>query len=143
MKKEIFKEKFLSIIENEYFESGVISESETFLRELFKKNPKKTKQYLIELFLDNLNNQEIIVGILRVIPRFDKFLTFPEAKVFVSHALLCYDDNEIQDLGLMAIEIWELDESIDILKNINFKENYLNRYKEQIIVGIERRLKEK
>lgn len=137
MKKEIFKDKFLNIIKTEDFKFGFTSESEKFLEKQFKKNPKKTKKIIAELFFDNLNNRGVLIGILRVLFRLNEYLSFNEIRFFALYALFEITDYEIQDLGLRAFEKHVSLDSIKILKMINLKNESLDEYKEEIIRDIE------
>ena len=128
--------KFLDHIENENFEFGYISKSETLIRVHLKINALATRNWLNGLFIEHFNNDKIIIGILRIIGRFSEAEIFPQGQT-IALAALNHKNAEIKELGIRAFENWCSLNSLRVLKSLDIDQDWLNAYLQDVISDLE------
>lgn len=131
--------KFLSLIKEEDFEFGFISRSEELIKEQLQINALATRNWLNEIFVNNFDNEVILIGLIRIISRFDESLIFPQGQTIALAALSHFND-EIKELGIRAFEKWSSVESLNILKKLNLKSVWLQEYVDDVINDLEEEL---
>lgn len=135
-----FTDEFLSILREEDFEFGFISRSEELLNEQLRINALATRNWLNELFIKYFSDEVIIIGILRIIGRFEPNQIFPQGQT-IALAALNHSNIEIKELGIRAFEKWGSHESLEILKNIQVDTPpWLKEYIEDVIKDLKEQL---
>lgn len=134
-----FTNEFLSILRDEDFEFGFISRSEELLSEQLRINALATRNWLNELFIKYFSDEVIIIGILRIIGRFEPTQIFPQGQT-IALAALNHLNDEIKELGIRAFEKWCNHESLEILKTIQIETPWLKEYIENVIKDFEEQL---
>ncbi|TVR82965.1 MAG: hypothetical protein EA412_01205 [Chitinophagaceae bacterium] len=134
-----FTNDFLSILREEDFEFGFISRSEELLNEQLKINALATRNWLNELFIKHFSDEVIIIGILRIIGRFEPTQIFPQGQT-IALAALNHSNDEVKELGIRAFEKWCNIESLEILKKIQVETIWLREYIEEVIKDFEEQL---
>ncbi|RXK57759.1 hypothetical protein ESA94_19765 [Lacibacter luteus] len=137
--KKYITPKLISLIKDEDFEFGYISRSEELVREQLNINALATRNWINEIFITNFENEVIVMGILLIISRFDETQIFPQGQT-IALAALSHSNNEIKELGVRAFEKWCSNESLRILRNINFETTWLQDYVKEVIQDIEEEL---
>jgi len=138
LRKYITKQ-FIETILEESFEFGIKSKSEKIIEEQLKINALATRNWLNEIFIDYFNDEKIIIGILRIIGRFDESLIFPQGQT-MALAALNHKNAEIKELGIRAFENWGSYNSLRILENISINIDWLNEYKNQVVEDLKEEL---
>tara|TARA_R110000868_G_scaffold318429_1_gene579166 strand:+ start:85 stop:603 length:519 start_codon:yes stop_codon:yes gene_type:complete len=70
--KSEFTSNLLGCLSDEDFEFGIRSRSEMIIREQFSVNTLATRNWLNEIFIENFPNEKILLGLLRIIGRFEE-----------------------------------------------------------------------
>lgn len=128
--------ELINLINEEDFEFGFVSRSEELINKQLEKNDLATRNWLNELFISNFKNDGILIGLLRIIGRFDQEIIFPQGQT-MALAALSHRNNEIKELGIRAFENWASKNSIQVLRNTNLELGWLNEYKNEVIADLE------
>lgn len=131
--------KFLSLIKEEDFEFGFVSRSEELIASQLQINALATRNWLNEIFINHFDNEVILIGLLRIISRFDESLIFPQGQT-IALAALSHSNDEIKELGIRAFEKWCSAESLSILKKLNLNSAWLQEYVNDVINDLEEEL---
>lgn len=131
--------KFLSLIKEEDFEFGFISRSEELIASQLQINALATRNWLNEIFINHFDNEVVLIGLLRIIGRFDESLIFPQGQT-IALAALSHSNDEIKELGVRAFEKWCSAESLSILKKLNLNSVWLQEYVNDVINDLEEQL---
>lgn len=131
--------KFLSLVKEEEFEFGFISRSEELIREQLQINALATRNWLNEIFISHFDNEIVLIGLLRIIGRFDESIIFPQGQT-IALGVLSHSNDEIKELGIRAFEKWCSAESLSILKKLNLNSSWLQDYVNEVITDIEEQL---
>lgn len=130
---------FINLLKEEDFEFGYSTRSEDMLNEQLKINALATRNWLNEIFIKNFHDQSVIIGILRIIGRFEPSIIFPQGQT-IALAALSHSNDEIKELGIRAFEKWCSLESLEILKSISTNVSWLNEYIDEVIIDFEEQL---
>lgn len=130
---------FISLLKEEDFEFGYTTRSEKILNEQLAINALATRNWLNEIFIKNFHDHSIIIGILRIIGRFEPSAIFPQGQT-IALAALSHTNDEIKELGIRAFEKWCSVESLEILKSLSFDSPWLKEYLEDVISDFEEQL---
>jgi len=130
--KNEFTNNLISCLIEEIFEFGFKSKSELIIKEQFSTNTLATRNWLNEIFIDNYQNEKILIGLLRIIGRFEQSIIFPQGQT-MALAALAHRNDEIKELGIRAFENWNSPNSLEVLKNVQVEVKWLNEYLNQVI----------
>jgi hypothetical protein len=131
-----FTNTLINYIKEENFEYGYNTKADLLIEKYIKINSFAVKEWLNTLFIDNYNIPEIAIGILRLVSRFDIDVISPEGKT-MAIAALAHSNLEVKESGIRAFEAWNSLETIDILKTVTVKEDWLKEYLLKVIENIE------
>jgi len=134
--REKVSPELINLINEEDFEFGFVSRSEELINKQLEINDLATRNWLNELFISNFKNDGILIGLLRIIGRFDQEIIFPQGQT-MALAALSHRNNEIKELGIRAFENWASENSIQVLRNTNIELEWLNEYKNEVIADLE------
>jgi len=127
---------FLKLIKEEVFEFGYTSSTELLIREQLKINALATRNWLNKLFIENFQNQTILIGILRILGRFEENDIFPHGQTMALAAIV-HKSAEIKELGVRAFENWGSMNSLTILKAIKVEPQWVQDYIDQVTLDLE------
>jgi len=131
--------KFLSLIKEEEFEFGFISRSEELIKGQLQINALATRNWLNEIFINHFDDEIVLIGLLRIISRFDENIIFPQGQT-IALAVLSHSNDEIKELGIRAFEKWCSVDSLNILKKLNLNSSWLQEYVNEVITDLEEQL---
>src|SRR5690554_582539 len=131
--------KFLTLIKEEDFEFGFISRSEELIKSQLKINALATRNWLNEIFINHFDNEVVLIGLLRIISRFEENIIFPQGQT-IALAALSHSNDEIKELGIRSFEKWCSAESLNILKKLNLNSTWLQEYVNEVITDLEEQL---
>lgn len=134
--KAKFSEKFLQSIRDSEFEFGYDSLADIFVRERIAENALATKEWINSLFIENYPNNEIAVGILRVIAHLDYDEIAPQGPTMALAALV-HVSLEVRECGMRAFENWGTMECLKVLRSISCSEDWLSDYVHQVVKDLE------
>ena len=130
---------FISLLKEEDFEFGYSTRSEEFLNEQLKIKALATRNWLNEIFVKNFCDESVVIGILRIIGRFDPEVIFPQGQT-IALASLSHSNDEIKELGIRAFEKWCSIESLEILKSLKVEADWLKEYIQDVISDFKEQL---
>lgn len=128
--------EFLNLLKDEDFEFGYKTRSEMLIVEQLNTNALATRNWLNEIFLKHFHDESIVIGILRIIGRFDQEIIFPQGQT-IALAALSHESDEIKELGIRAFEKWGTVESLNILKKVKSDSKWLQDYIDQVTSDLE------
>lgn len=126
----------INLIYEEDFEFGYISRSQVLIEEQFQVNKLATRNWLNKIFIEHFKDEKIVIGLLRIIGRFDEDTIFPQGQTMAMSALI-HKNDEIKELGIRAFENWCSLKSYEVLKTIEISSDWLKEYLDDVISNLE------
>jgi len=139
--RAIFSTKLLNLLREQDFEYGIDTPADVLVRKSFSENASITKKWLYQLFVENYDDQTVLMGILRVLSHFEHQEVIPQGPS-MALAALSNVSAEVRECGIRAFENWGTLESLEVLKNAKCEEKWLNDYLQQVIAELEEELEE-
>jgi hypothetical protein len=127
-----FSKRFISHILEDDFEYGIDFKAHSIVKEQMSVNAAVTKDWLNRIYVANFQNSEILIGILRVIARFEKEEIFPIGHT-IAAASLNHKDEIVQETAIRAFESWGGSTSLKILENVTVSSKWVKEYLEDVI----------
>jgi len=134
--KKDFAKRLIQLLNDEYFEYGFENACDLLVKEQMSINASVTRECLNTIFIENFGNPVIVIGILRLVARFENEVISPEGVTMATSAI-AHKDGEICDCGIRAFESWGSYQHLPILRNIEPKEDWLKGYLNSVIKNIE------
>lgn len=129
----------ISLIKNEDFEHGKRSESIRLVEEQMNENKVVGQYWFNSLYIRNFTNDDILLGLLRIVEYLSEELLFPTGQT-MAMASLVHANDEIKEQGIRIFENWCSIESYNILKSIKVDTKWLQDYINQVINDFESEL---
>lgn len=134
-----FSAKLLKLLREQDFEYGVDTPADELVRKSFSENISIAKEWLNQLFVENYDDQTVLIGILRVLSHFEYQEVAPQGPT-MALAALSNVSAEVRECGIRAFENWSTLESLEVLKNVTCEEKWLNDYLQQVIAELKEEL---
>ena len=134
-----FFAKLLKLLREQDFEYGVDTPADELVRKSFSENISIAKEWLNQLFVENYDDQTVLMGILRVLSHFEYQEVAPQGPT-MALAALSNVSAEVRECGIRAFENWSTLESLEVLKNVKCEEKWLNDYLQQVIAELKEEL---
>ena len=134
-----FSAKLLKLLREQDFEYGVDTPADELVRKSFSENISIAKEWLNQLFVENYDDQTVLMGILRVLSHFEYPEVAPQGPT-MALAALSNVSAEVRECGIRAFENWSTLESLEVLKNVKCEEEWLNDYLQQVIAELKEEL---
>ena len=131
-----FSARLISFILGEHFEYGYDNQADILVRDLMSKNKIVTKEWLNNIYNRNYGKSDIMIGIFRLIARFNPEDINPQGQTMATAALI-HKDTEVQECAIRAFESWASIESLEVLKNLDIHQGWLKDYLDSVIKDIE------
>ena len=130
--ERLFANELISFILNEEFEYGIDTEADALVRRYMEPNPLLTKKWINTIFVENSADVSILIGLLRLIARFDYTEILPEGQTMAVAALL-HKNTEVKECGVRAFESWGTIESLKILEDLKVGIRWLQEYIDDVV----------
>jgi len=130
-KKIKFKQRATQLLKESIYDYGFSSEAEVYIQEHLEENGIYCREWLNEIYLENINDESMIVALLRVISHFEYDEVFPVGMTIAS-AALGLKSNLVKENAIRAFENWEDPRNIKLLEMVDCTD-YLKPYLEQVI----------
>jgi hypothetical protein len=127
-----FSKQFIAYILEDDFEYGMKSKAHILVKEQMDINPFVTKNWLNKIYVNNFHNVKILIGLLRVIARFEKEEMYPTGYT-IATASLAHKDEEVQETAIRAFESWGGVLSISALENASVSSKWVKEYLNTVI----------
>lgn len=128
------KQCMLAKINGCYFETGILSEADTYFESLVEKyhSMEQPLRLLSDIANHNINQEHILEGILHILSSQDYDAINPFG---ISIALACAVNHSpvIQDLLISCFESWDAADGIDILEKLQLDKLWLRQYRDQVV----------
>lgn len=134
--KEIFTKNFLSVINDSIFEYGFTNKADDYLIEQFTRIGPFVRDWLSEIYVENINNEANLIGLLRVISHLPFGIVYPAGVIIATNAI-SHKSNAVKESGIRAFENWEDKKCLDLLKNTEISDPWLKKYLESVVKSIE------
>jgi hypothetical protein len=131
-----FLRSFEQLIHDSDFEFGFSSPADKFVLDALSSYGSFAREWINDLFLNRFDDPFVLSAILRVLAHFDYQQMFPQG-ITMAVAATVHADAEVRECGVRCFESWEAPESIIILKNLFFSEDWLSEYLADVIAGLE------
>ena len=128
--------EFLHLLKEEHFEFGFTSRSEEFIKSYLTINALATRNWINDIFIHNFHDENILIGVLRILGHFEPSQIFPQGQT-IALAALNHKTDEVKELGIRAFESWGGEKSRQILKSISVDTPWLKEYVDEIIADLE------
>ncbi|RPK28356.1 hypothetical protein [Paenibacillus xylanexedens] len=129
----------LGMLRHETFETGYSTQSEDYVRSLHKEDRNETLMWLNDIFIKQINDPTILVGILHILSHFDYKEVSPIGQT-IAIAATAHENIEVKDYGIKAFENWGGIESLRLLKALHYSEKWLQNYVDAVITDLEEEL---
>jgi len=130
--KRCFTKELIALVVDTDFEYGIDSKVDIFVRSQMQRNTTKVKLWLSEIFIANLHNVTVMLGILRIIACFDYTKIFPEGQT-IALAALFHKNVEVQECSVRAFESWGTVESLRVLEDLKVSTHWLQEYIDAVV----------
>lgn len=143
--KEIIVENFhseiLSVIQNDSFEDGEISQSEQYMDEYYNDmNASYIKEALMKIYLEYFSDkyaEHILTGILTMLGVRTYEEMQPHGQTMVL-GLLQHRDIYLRDKAIQTFERWNSKKGITILEGLQCDQKWLQNYVDKVIMYLKR-----
>ena len=122
-----FTEELISFILYEDFEYGIDTNADVFVRRHMALDAIITKDWLGTIYVENMSNIPVLIGLLRIVARLDYQQIKPLGQL-IAMAALNHDDIEVQECGVRAFESWEAIDSLNLLERLKVSPKWLQDY---------------
>lgn len=137
--KESYTKELLHIVLEQDFEYGFDSPADLFIRKLLNQNPTLTREWLNSVFLEYFHDRRILIGLLQIMSHIGYFEIYPEGPT-MAVAALSHVDSEVRECGIRAFENWGTVESLNVLRSLQYPEEWLHEYAQQVISDLQEEL---
>ena len=134
-----FSSRLLQLLHEQNFEYGIDTPADKLVRKCFHENEAISKEWINHLFVENFNDQTVLMGILRVLSHFDYQEVAPQGST-IALAALANASAEVRECGIRAFENWGSLQSLKVLENVNCEEKWLDDYLKQVIADLQEEL---
>lgn len=135
---ETFKQDIISVISSDFFEDGVTSGSERYVKSVLREsNYKVFKDALMDLYLIHYSDSHVLTGLLKMVGAMDYQLAKPQGPI-MALGLLQHENLFIRDRAIRVYEKWNSKEAIPTLQRLRCDAKWLQRYVDKVIYFLER-----
>jgi hypothetical protein len=127
-----FSRRFISHILEDDFEYGMNYKAHIIVKEQMNINAMATKEWLNRIFVSNYENSKILIGILRVIARFERDEIYPIGDT-MALASLAHGDEIVQETAIRVFESWGGIDSLKLLENVSVSSKWVKEYLNEVI----------
>jgi len=128
-------EYFLSLLCTEDFEAGVAGQSEDFARDTLAENRTLALQMINQVYLENVGNAHVQIGILHLSSHIDYDVGFPNLQT-IALAALSDKNDDVKDYAVQCYENWNHRNGLKVLKTIHSDTLWLQEYIDSVIVSL-------
>jgi hypothetical protein len=132
-----FSIRFMQLIRESDFEFGFSTPADEYVRTALDSYGTFAREWICDLYLQNIRDSFIMSGILRVIAHFGYRQMYPEGMLMALTALQ-HQDSGVRECGVRCFENWEDPECLNVLKSLSFPEDWLKDYLKGVISDLER-----
>ena len=125
-----------SLLKNDIYEPGTVTELQIYVEKQLKKNKEKTQSILQSIYLENFEHTSLFVNLLQVISQIEYKMIEPAGPI-MALAATRHKDCEVREYGLRCYENWEDAACLPVLKSLYFEEKWLQNYLDMLIADFE------
>lgn len=136
--KVIYKQKIYDLIKESEIEWGCLSDFEKYL--IINKKKMNIISLINEIFIENIDNEDLIIKIFHAFSKLSYEDTFPNAQTMCL-AAMSINNPQIKEAAIELFESWRNKKALELLKKIDIKEKWLKKYADKVINEIEEEIK--
>lgn len=128
---------FISLLKDTDFEDGYENPAVAFFKSMVNENYAISFIWINNLYINNIDNQDIIEKILRILCflKYDE-TTMASFPIIAANAIITGNDN-VKEAAIMAFETWRTPACLGLLKKIKVEKEWLRLYLHQVIDELE------
>jgi len=127
--------QLLSLLRTEDVESGIANPSEVFVKQALNENKALALQMINKVYVDNVGNAHIKIGILHLCSHIDYSTGYPTLQTIALAALNDRND-DVKDYAVQCYENWNHKDGLRILKTIHTDTCWLQNYIDGVIASL-------
>jgi hypothetical protein len=127
--------QLLSLLRVDDVESGIASQSETFVKKALAENRILALQMVNQVYNDNVGNPHIQIGILHLCSHIEYSFGSPTLQTIALAALNDKND-DVKDYAVQCFENWNHRDGLRILKTIHSDTRWLQSYIDSVIESL-------
>ncbi len=131
-----FTNRFLQLIHKSEFEFGFSTPADEYVREALSTYGTFAREWINTVFMKNFDDPFVLSAILRVIAHFDYRQMEPQGMTMAA-ACAAHKDTDVRECCVRCFESWKAPETLSILRNISFSQDWLNDYLVGVISDLE------
>jgi hypothetical protein len=132
IEKKKFKRESIQLLKESIYDYGFSSPAENFIREKLNENAIYCREWLNEIYIENIDNESMLIALLRVVSHFEYDEVYPVGMTIATSAL-SHKSNLIKENAIQSFENWEDPRNIKLLEMMDCDEPYLKSYLDQVI----------
>jgi hypothetical protein len=132
IEKEKFKRQTTQLLKESVYDYGFSSSAENFIREKMDENGVYYREWLNEIYIENIDDESMLVALLRVVSHFEYDEVYPIGMT-IAAAALNHKSNLVKENAIRSFENWEDPRNIKLLEMIDCSEPHLKPYLDQVI----------
>lgn len=135
-KEEEQKIYIKSLLKNDIYEPGTVTELQLYVEKQLKINKEKMQSVLQSIYLEEFGCISLFVNLLQVISQIEYKMIEPAGPI-MALAATRHQNCEVREYGLRCYENWEDAACLSLLKSLHFEEKWLQNYLEMLIADFE------
>lgn len=128
--------KLINILQWQDMEYGCISEAEEYINSIKSGNLVAFYNWLNKVFIRNLHNPHVTLGILYAISHMPYEEVYPNGPL-MAMTVMSHNNIEIREAAIRVFEQWDNKDQVSYLKSIRIEEKWLDEYLKKVISNIE------
>lgn len=134
--KDLFLNQFKRLLDDSNFEYGFSNPAEHYVREALSNYGLFVRNWISEIFIENLSNEKRTSSILKILMHLDSEELGCQG-VSIALAALSHKSNAVREDAIRVFENWENPNYITALKSISCSEEWLQEMLEEVIAYLE------
>ncbi len=130
--KNRFTHQLISYILEEDFDYGVESKACLLVKQQMDINALVAKEWINDVYINNFNKPDVLIGLLQIISRLDRREISPEGET-IALASLVHKDEIVQECAIRVFESWGEQSSLNILEHVQVSTPWIKDYLEEVI----------
>ncbi len=137
-----YKNDIINVIRNDYFEAGIISQSENYILNIANTNNYEyIRDAANNLYLEYYNDSHILTGLLIMMGTLSYEDALPQGQT-MALGLLQHKEISVRDRAVQVFERWNSKKGLDVLKELHCDQEWLQDYVNKVIKYLEKSGKE-
>lgn len=134
--KIIYMNRIKTMLNNEQIEVGYSSLTENYIESILEDNPNLTKEVINSIYIENFADPAFLHKLIEVVSNLDYEKMYP-TNTILALGTLNHKDVRVQEASIASFEKWDDKKNLSVLQNIEFCNEWLKEYAEEVIEYLE------